>query len=145
MSFITFVEVENVNGYWMEAVGDPGFLDGYSAVMDGYISRDLYVSLVSLKDGYGASAELMRRPLPWDRSPSLDFKLSLIRYSNPDIYWFNLSEINNYPWGLTIPGSELTVSTTYASVAADFLTYYLPALNALGDPNKVRLFIAKSA
>lgn len=145
MNVMTFVEVQNVDGSWSEAPGDSGFLDGYSAVMDGYINRDLYVSLVSLKDGYGNSAETMRRSLPLDRSPSLDFKLSLLKYSNPNIYWFYVAEINNYPWTLTIPGSELTVTTTYGSIAADFLSYYLPALNALGDPTKVRFFVAKSA
>jgi hypothetical protein len=140
LQIVTFVEVQQDDGYgtWTAAIHDSGFLDGYCADYDGFITSDLFASLSALNDGY--YSEAFRRPLPMDLSSELIYKFNMLRSLGPQIfYWLTLAEIKAFNWDNVIKGSV----TTFREVAVDFLETYVPAMEALGPDDKVRFYMLK--
>jgi hypothetical protein len=59
------------------------------------------------------------------------------------IYWFKLSELLSFPWTMTVPGSAVLGGVIYQQIGQNFINYYITSLQALGDPNKVRMLVIR--
>lgn len=140
----TFIEVQDNDGYWREvnAGPDTSFLCSYCDGYDGYINPELFVGLSNIRDGYFSN--LFRRKTPTDLSKTVRYKMSMLDcLGYQTLYHLLASEINMFDWTKVIYGSPFTSSTTFMDVSGDFLSYYLPVLNSLGNPMHVRLVVLK--
>ena len=143
LEFVTFVETKDVDGYWREVTPvNNGFVSGYRADFDGYITEELFIGLSNIRDGYFSN--MFKRPLPDDLSYTVRYKIDMLSsLGSYKTYYLSLEEINQFNWNKEIFASSLTVSTTFYDVAPDFLLYYVTTLNSLGPPDSVRIVVFK--
>lgn len=146
IDFRTFVEVKITDGYgntsWQEVCMQNGFLDGYCEGFDQFITPEFFIGLSCLRDGY--FSQLFTRSFPVDISNKVRYKMDMLKkLGKINMYYFYLSEIQQFDWNEQIYASAITSATRFSDIAPDFIVQYIPSLEALGNPDSVRLFVVK--